>query len=210
MPSSRGLASFSSVSSHLVHLSDKIMLMTKPSSQGLVSLTVEFFRSNASDCLDPSGKPISFGDFAIGITTCNLPCTTDLGPKSYLRLDASNNIYVIPAPTVLSFGTATLVSAACCIPAILHLITMWNKILKINWKSRFGDDEEKRRDEPIKGTGATFGTLKTIEGAIKGFMKVVEIPFFGAAVLAILGFGEWNFWSHQVHYQTEPMTSVGR
>jgi hypothetical protein len=51
-----------------------------------------------------------------------------------MRQRAQNNIYVVPAPEKLTFGTATLLAAACCIPAILSLVSMWNKILEINCK----------------------------------------------------------------------------
>lgn len=129
-----------------------------------------------------------------------------------MRHGSASNIYVIPAPDQLTFGTATLLAAACCIPAILSLVSMWNKILEINWKTRFGDrDEDMRIDEPIEGTnGATIGKMRGINSVIRLFLSVVEIPVFGAAVLAILVIGERNFFSQPVIYQTEPIESIGR
>ena len=129
-----------------------------------------------------------------------------------MRGGSANNIYVIPAPDKLTFGTATLLAAACCIPAILSLISMWNKILEINWKARFGHgDEDERVDEPIEGTNsATIGKMREVNALVRLFLSAVEIPVFGAAVLAILIIGERNFFSLQVKYQTEPIASIGR
>jgi hypothetical protein len=45
---------------------------------------------------------------------------------------------------------------------------------------------------------------------IRFFLSTVEIPMFGAAVLAILIIGEQNFFSSQVLYQTEPIASIGK
>jgi hypothetical protein len=129
-----------------------------------------------------------------------------------MRRDAANNIYVIPAPDRLTFGMATLLAAACCVPAILSLIFMWTKILEINWKTRFGNREEDDGvDEPIAGTnGATIGKMDSVNNMVRLFLSVVEIPVFSGAVLAILALGERNFFSYQVRYQTEPIQSVGR
>lgn len=188
--------------------------MIKLLHKGLLSLTVEFFRLQTSNCTpDQSGSPISLdpGKFPYGIT-CGLTCSVDNGPFSPMRGGSANNIYVIPAPDRLTFNMATLLAAACCIPAILSLITTWNKILEINWKKRFGKrDKEKRMDEPIEGTnGATIEKMKGINDLIKLFLSAVEVPVFGSAVLAIVVIGEWNFSSTQVHYQTEPIAAIGR
>lgn len=118
-----------------------------------------------------------------------------------MRQDAANNIYVIPAPTRLTFGTVTLLCAACCIPAILTLISMWNKILEINWKSRYGVPTEKDPEEK---------KVKDINNLIKRFLNVIEAPIFGIAVVVILILGEINLFSYQVRYQTEPIASIGK
>jgi hypothetical protein len=129
-----------------------------------------------------------------------------------MRGGSANNIYVIPEPDKLPFGMATLLTAACCISAVLSLITMWNKIFEINWKKRFGKrDKDQRIDEPIEGTnGATIEKMRRVNGVIKMFLGAVEIPVFGGAVLAIVIIGERNFFSSQVHYQTEPIAAIGR
>ncbi|KAH8684379.1 hypothetical protein BGZ60DRAFT_466844 [Tricladium varicosporioides] len=192
-----------------------IFLWTGLVLSGLLSLTVEFFRIKTFDCLsDNSGDAISPTllpkDFLYG-STCGLTCSVDQGPFSPLRRGSANNIYVIPAPHILAFGSTTLLASACCIPAILSLVSMWKKILKINWKSRFGHEDDECMNEPIEGTnGATEGKMISINSLIRSFQSAVEVPIFGAAVLAILIIGERNFWSHEVLYQTEPIASIGQ
>jgi hypothetical protein len=127
-----------------------------------------------------------------------------------MRTDATNEIFVIPAPNKLTFNTAMLLAAACCIPAILSLVFTWDKIMEINWKRRTGVNEDANLNELIEGTnGATVGRMKGVNGKVRFFMTVIEVPLFAAAVLAILVLGELNFFSDQVRYQTEPMASIG-
>ena len=176
-------------------------------------MTVEFYRTHAIDCpRDDSGTPIplNIGKFPYG-TLCGLKCTVDDGPFSPMRRDAADNIYVIPAPDKLTFDTVTLFAAACCIPAILSLVTIWNKILESNWKTRFGQGTSKSTNEHIDGTnGATIGKMNRINGLIRTLISAVEAPVFVAAVIAIVVMGERNFFSSQVSYQTEPIASIGK
>lgn len=154
--------------------------------KGLLSLTVEFLRIKTTPCSqDDNGNPIpkNPSGFPWEEATCGLVCNTTAGPFSSMREGAQDNIYVIPAPNRLTFGTATLLSAGCCIPAILYLIFMWNKILEINWKSKWGNRSEEEESEPIEGTnGATVGKMKGVNSVISMFLSAVEIPVFGAAV----------------------------
>ncbi|KAK9416912.1 hypothetical protein SUNI508_09384 [Seiridium unicorne] len=186
---------------------------------GLLSLTVEFYRINTRPCgQDDHGRPLTNDHpeaFPYGSFTCGLNC--DIGPGnpwSPMRswYGSTNNIYVIPAPYTLTFGTGTLLAAACCLPAILSLVTMWNRIAEFNWRQRFFPKTDPEVDETIEGTnGATPSQMKTVQEDIKKYLKIaIEIPIFGAAVLAILVLGEKNFWSTPVNYQTEPMASIGQ
>ncbi|KAM0807066.1 hypothetical protein AB5N19_07405 [Seiridium cardinale] len=186
---------------------------------GLLSLTVEFYRINTRPCgQDDHGRPLTNDHpeaFPYGSFTCGLTC--DIGPGnpwSPMRswYGSTNNIYVIPAPHTLTFGTGTLLAAACCLPAILSLVTMWNRIAEFNWRQRFFPKADPEVDETIEGTnGATTSQMKTVQEDIKKYLKIaIEIPIFGAAVLAILVLGEKNFWSTPVNYQTEPMASIGQ
>lgn len=194
-------------------------------SSGLLSLVVEFFRVNTSSCpTDDNGNPTSLKNFPYGNITCGLTCDTIQGPFSPLRKGSANNIYVIPAPQKLTVDTATLFAAGCCIPAILSLPSMWNKILEINWKDRFGnrnkEEEPKQPSEEKDGAelrqsktaveASKNADLKKMNEVIRFFLTAVEIPVFGAAVLAILIIGEWNFWSPEVSYQTEPIKAIGK
>jgi hypothetical protein len=177
-------------------------------------LTVEFFRIQTEPCThDDFGNPVFFttGNFSYN-TSCGLVCSIANGPVSPMRRGSANNINVIPAPNKLTFGTATLFAAACCIPAILSLVSMWNKILEINWRSRFGEKaKEERVDEPIQGTnGATLKKIRGVNSLISLFLSAIEIPVFVAAVLTILIIGERNFFSYQVKFQTEPIASIGK
>jgi hypothetical protein len=190
------------------------MLPTK----GLLSLTVEFYRMSGISCTtDVFGNPIpqSASLFPYGNTnvTCGIVCDPDdpASPTSPMRGGSANNIYIIPVPELLDFGAATLLGAACCIPAILTLISMWNKILEINWKKRFGPPPEELINEPIEGTnGATIESMRGVNNVVSLLLSAIEIPVFVGAVFAILVVGERNFWSYQVRYQTEPIAAVGR
>ena len=179
--------------------------------EGLLSLTVEFFRTQSKDCMfDDSGKPVpsNMSNYPYG-NTCGLICSEEAGPFSPMRQGSAKDIHVIPAPYRLTFSTATLVAAACCIPAILSLIFMFLQIVEVSWKKRFLNDEDDRAE--IEGTnGATVGGMKRVNKLIHDLLNVVEIPVFGGAVLAILVLGEMNFFSAPVDYETERMASVGK
>ncbi|KAK8112343.1 uncharacterized protein PG998_008800 [Apiospora kogelbergensis] len=182
---------------------------------GLLSLTVEFYRLGPIECTqDKNGTVISptlNQSFPYQDVTCGIICTEDDGPFSTLRQGSTNEIFIIPAPQKLTFGAATLLAAACCIPAILSMVSMWNKILEINWKRRFGNKRDVDLAEEIEGTnGATIGKMMNVNDIIRSFLSVVQIPVFVGAVLAIMVIGEMNFWSESVNYQTEPVSSIGQ
>ncbi|GJN81595.1 hypothetical protein PLIIFM63780_005130 [Purpureocillium lilacinum] len=184
---------------------------------GLLSLTVEFYRIGTSSCSEKeAGIPIPRDThrFPYGNTTCGLVCSVTEGPFSPMRGGSAKDIYVIPAPDGLTFGTATLIAAACCVHAILWLASMMDKILEINFKSvslRFMEREtDGQLNDPIEGTnGATIGSMKKVNHMVRMFLSVVAVPVFGGAGLAILIIGERNFFSPQVKYQNEPWASIG-
>ncbi|KAI1764388.1 hypothetical protein GGR53DRAFT_322150 [Hypoxylon sp. FL1150] len=178
---------------------------------GLLSLTVEFFRINSSPCnYDSPSFPRrpTPDDFDHLYHVCGIPCSVDEGPFSPLRQGSANEIAIIPTPSKFTFNAATLVAAACCIPAVLSLASMWNKILEINWKSKFGRRDE---DQLIEGTnGATVQGMSRVNTMIRLFLSTLEVPLFSGTVLAILIVGEMNLFSPEVSYQTEPITSIGQ
>ncbi|AEO63917.1 uncharacterized protein THITE_2109532 [Thermothielavioides terrestris NRRL 8126] len=177
---------------------------------GLVSLTVEFFRTDSKPCTDDgSGQPLYRGaEFPYGKATCGMICSPDAGPFSPMRTGASDNINVVPAPTILNFGAATLIAAACCVPGILSMVSMWDKILRTNWAKQFGPGDT---DELISGTnGATEKGMKTVNDVIRRLLGLVEIPVFGGAVLALIVTGELNFWSKAMKYDTDPLGNISQ
>jgi len=181
-------------------------------SKGLLSLTVEFFRTTTSSCTkDDSGNPISPTEDGFPY---NITCGFDLSNISYspLRGGEANNIYVIPAPDRLTFGTATIIAAACCIPATLSLVSMLSKILDINWHQRFVNREEDNElDQSIEGlNSSTLQKLDGVNNLIRILLNVIEVPIFGSAILIILIIGEMNFSSPQVSYLTAPISSFGK
>jgi hypothetical protein len=177
---------------------------------GLSSLTLEFFRVNTSDCMyDDSGKPISLQarEFPYGNATCGLICSIDQGPYSPIRSGSANNIYVIPAPDIITFDRAMLIAPVCSIPAMYLLIHVWSRVNE--WKLLFGSRDEDLSSESSKG--ATLAQTRKINARVgRRLWHSAEILFFVALELSVLIFGELNFFSAQVYWQTEPMPSIGR
>ncbi|GIZ48708.1 hypothetical protein CKM354_001175800 [Cercospora kikuchii] len=166
---------------------------------GLLSLTVEFYRINGFRCLeDDAGNPLSSNPnlFPYEKASCGVICNEDQGPFSPLRGGSAKNIYLIPAPTKLNFNAATLLSAACCLPAILLCVSTWLNILEINYKRIFGDAE------PLGEVRGHF--------IVKLIRRYAITVIFGGAVLTILVLGERNLFSKEVDYQTEPLANVGQ
>jgi hypothetical protein len=130
------------------------------------------------------------------------------GPFSPLRGGSANNIYVIPAPDKLTFGMGSLLAAACCIPAIIWLVSMGKKLLVFNWKICVSSRDP---SEYIEGTnGANNEKIEQINGLINLFLRAVEVPALSAIVLVVLIIGEKNFWSVPVGYQIEPIATIGK
>ncbi|KAI0483795.1 hypothetical protein F4859DRAFT_474191 [Xylaria cf. heliscus] len=182
---------------------------------GMLSLTIEFFRTETHRCsFDDTGAPIdpsNLGAFPYMNADCSLNCVFGSGgPYSPIRQDPTNSPAVIPAPRQLTFSAVTLLAAASSIPPVLTLIFTWDKILEINWRRRFAREDE-NNDEPISGTnGATPKMITVINGAIRNFLSSIQIPIFSAIVVVLLVIGEINFASKQVSYQTEPFSSIGQ
>jgi hypothetical protein len=127
-----------------------------------------------------------------------------------MRGGSANNIYVIPAPQKLKFGTAMLLAAACCVPAILSLLSMAIKILD-SWEGKPRKEETTEAEKSIAGAEkANAESLQGVNKDVRFFLSFVEIPIFAGAVLSILIIGELNFFSYQVRYQTEPFASIGK
>lgn len=182
-----------------------------------MSLAVEFYRSNAIACYhDNLGNPISSNPKKFpygGDALCDLTCSQQEGPFSPLRRKAASEIFVVPRPDELRFGNAMFLAAACCLPAIISLVSMRNKIVITDWIKRQGSgtqDEHTSGSESAKDANAAeSGKPTDLYRTFRGFLRLVEIFVFGGAVLAILILGEINFFSPQMDYHTEPFGSVG-
>ena|ERR1700744_6022163 len=51
--------------------------------------------------------------------------------------------------------------------------------------------------------------IRNINNIVTSLLSLVEVPVFSVAVLTLLIFGERDFWSPQMKYQTEPIATVG-
>ena len=169
-----------------------------------MSLTVEFYRSNSHPCPhDDSGKPVCTVQefYDSGDPHCGLTCRPD-NPISPIRRGSGNNIYVSPAPTVLDFQTAMILSAACCIPGLLLLVSLWLKIIEESWKKKWR--QQTAEDDKVIGD-----EKKGANEFVKFIRKFFEVPVFAGATTVILIFGERNFFSKPVLKHTEPVGNIG-
>ncbi|KLU91247.1 hypothetical protein MAPG_09768 [Magnaporthiopsis poae ATCC 64411] len=195
---------------------------------GMLGLAVEFFRSQPVPCAQ---EGITAANFPYGNNAshvCGIRCSQDDGPFSIMRSGSSGEIYVIPSPQRLSFGTATLLAAACCIISILSLVDIFNKIRRDNGK-RYRDENvacvnhqtntDGAHDSTNKGqaegtifgtNGATQSMMEQAETRAKVLMGAVEVPLFALAILALLVVGELNLTSRELSHGTEPMQNVGQ
>jgi hypothetical protein len=78
---------------------------------------------------------------------------------------------------------------------------------KNSWTARYGASDD---DYLIPGTnGATAGKMKGITTLTRHLLRTAYVPVIGAIVLGIIILGERNFFSPQIVYQTEPLSSIG-
>src|SRR5688572_27115587 len=156
-----------------------------------MSLTVEFYRADPKPCGDQD--TFQYGEE----WRCGLNCSVI---KSPLRTGSVDDIYVIPEPAILTFGTATLLNAALCVHAILWLLSMLDKILEeSSSKYRKGTRLSIGDNETIEGTnGATRSGMERINEIVRRCVSVAVVPVFMAAGMAVLIVGERNFFSTQM------------
>jgi hypothetical protein len=100
-----------------------------------------------------------------------------------------------------------LFSAGCCIPAVLHLVYMRIKILKINWIRKWGIGV---RDDDKQALTQDTEEAAEMTKRIRQYLINSEALLFFACAACILVLGELNFFSVQVNWQSEPMSAVGK
>jgi hypothetical protein len=177
---------------------------------GLMSLAVEFWRTNPIQCQVPLNGN---GDFPYNerISCPPLDCSK---AKSPMRTGPSSDISLIPAPHTITFGTATLLAAGCCVHAIVWMLSILVKLVeKSSRPFGFGvrGQAEGKLDDPIEGTnGATRAGMISVNNIIRFYLSVTVIPVFGGACIALLIMGEINFFSPQVNHQTESLATIGK
>jgi hypothetical protein len=175
--------------------------------EGLLSLAVEFFRTAPSSCAQNEGGDIVSviaSQFTYGSTQCGLTCNTDQGPFSPIRRGPANNIFAIPVPQVLSFGTGILLSIGSCIPAILVSASVFVFIKQIELGHYDIVSDVETQESVDLWRNRHFAALS---GRLFG--HDFQLALLGIAVLAIIVLGEINLFSTQLRYGTEPMSNVG-
>jgi hypothetical protein len=180
-----------------------------------MSLAVEFYRIKSTACTvnfdnNTAVKPPKF-PYDGELVCPPLDCSKESSP---MRTGASSSINLIPEPETITFGAATLLATACCVHAIVWMLSMLVKIVETSRKGEVfgvGGRGEEGLHDPIAGTnGATKAGMIGVNNMIRFYLSVTVVPIFGGAGLALLIMGEINFFSPQVRYQTEPLASVGK
>jgi hypothetical protein len=97
----------------------------------------------------------------------------------------------------------TLFAAACCVPAVLSIVSIYNKIVETKQKKK------RQGTTPGETPEVSPEMIDRTNKIIRSLLSVVEIPVFAGAVLALVILGEINFWSTQVNYMTERIAAVG-
>jgi hypothetical protein len=92
---------------------------------------------------------------------------------------------------------------------------MWNEILKLTFKRLFSMEEERKwKYEPLSAhdplVDPHVAIMERLKIYVKIFLATTEIPLFSGAIFLILFIGERNFFSPQVSFQTQSISSPGK
>lgn len=123
----------------------------------------------------------------------------------------------------MTLNTATLLCAACCIPAILSLISVWQKVMHINWlkhwtrrhstPSTVGGGPNEKQPEGLTPEEEHERNIRDderwMDKKIRLVLGLVERIVFTVCIMAIVILGEMNFWSSQMRAGVEHMNGVG-
>ena len=189
---------------------------------GLLSLIVAFYRASPQSCLDSQGHIVTasaFGNATAG-GSLQTVCAPQCSLITAIRQDPSNPSQWVFAPSRgMTFNTATLLCAACCIPSILSLLSVWHKVMHFNWRRRWrrgnteGVANEKKPQQELTQEERNARDLRVderwMDNRIRLVLGLVERIVFMGCILAIVVLGEMNFWSPQMRAGVEHINGVG-
>lgn len=140
---------------------------------GLISLAVEFYRVSSSPVLctyegaDRIWNTSSPFPYENAPQICGIICNEDTPPFSPIRGGSADNIYLIPVPYVLTFNVCIMLTAACCIPAILLVAWMMVTSSHTNWTRRWGEQSGLALKVPVQ--------LYTLESGLPDLATLREL-----------------------------------
>lgn len=131
---------------------------------------------------------------------CALKCEDVFSP---IRQDPQNTAqYILVPHKGMTLDTATLFCAACCIPALLSLVVMWQQVVRANWQLLYGDTHEEKSPSPVvlpspmspESGNARENHLrreeKKMDAIIKRGLNLVERIVYCVCILTIVVLGE--------------------
>jgi hypothetical protein len=193
---------------------------------GLLSLIVAFYRASPEPCLDSQDNNVTVSNFT-NVTSSQASqviCTPQCNYTTVIRTDPSNPSQWVLAPNRgMTINTATLLCAACCIPAILSLISVWQKVMHISWIKRWtrrpntpdtvGGGTNEKPPEGLTLEELHERTIRDderwMDKKIRLVLGLVERIVFTVCILAIVILGEINLWSPQMRAGVEHINGVG-
>ncbi|KZV75586.1 hypothetical protein PENSPDRAFT_73133 [Peniophora sp. CONT] len=202
-----------------------IFLWTLLMIAGLLSLVACFARATEQTCVDTNGVNVTIAQFTANMSSgdpnlCALQCGSAFSP---IRQDPQNPAqYILVPHKGMTLDTATLLCAACCIPALLSLIVMWQKVVRTNWQLLYGHTPAEDTPagvalpspmSPETGSAREIRLRrdeKKMDAIIKRGLNLVERIVYCVCILTIVVLGEENFWSPETRLGVEPMSSVGQ
>lgn len=179
---------------------------------GLLGLAVSFWRARAHDCLDDDGHPFTIAEFMNIVDSFNQTQPPDfchwpshpLTRSSPIRPRVVNVVQFVLRPhRGMTISTAILISLGCCVPAVISVAAMWQKVMyanavKLGWMS---EEEVERKARGIDS--------ESMAAYLARFLGMVERLVFTGLFLAVVVLGEVNLFSHEMLSGVEPMAAVG-
>lgn len=161
---------------------------------GLLSLIIAFNHSAPVPCTSGGHYNVTSTNFwSLQSMDPQSVCITPSFPNgcsatTVIRPGSTNSSQWVPAPHVgITFGTATLLCAACCTPAFLSIITSWKP-----------EEVASTREE------------RWVEEKIRLVVGLVLKIAFLVCIFATLILGESNFWSREMQIGVESVTAIGQ